>query len=320
MLGLVSFGFIVSPGNSPSRGPSPLILHRYHTLPRPHRQALFPLPGPARAFFSFFPWTQGRSPIIIINMINIDTNSRDRELEGQSHWLERLDDYVDLFRDDFRRRDQIRWASVYLQGLLLEGQTKTIGAMARRVLLPPDLVVEDVSQALQNFVNQSPWDERKLWRRHRQLARHQHGAAGVFVLDDLVFVKNGRHSVGVQRQFSGRLGARRIARSRSGSFMWVERAAVCWACACICRATGCETLTAWMRPACPRNIACPRHAAASPWICWMRPAPTVGWRKRFLSVPVWKMTPACARAWSSVVCVPGPRRRFQVHRTATSRR
>ena len=75
MLGLVSFGFIVSPGNSPSRGSSPLILHRYHTLPRPHRQALFPLPGPARAFFSFFPWTQGRSPIIIINMINIDTNS-----------------------------------------------------------------------------------------------------------------------------------------------------------------------------------------------------------------------------------------------------
>ena len=73
-------------------------------------------------------------------MINIDTNSPSQELEGQSHWLERLDDYVDLFRDDFRRRDQIRWASVYLQGLLLEGQTKTIGAMARRVLLPPDLV------------------------------------------------------------------------------------------------------------------------------------------------------------------------------------
>ena len=154
-------------------------------------------------------------------MINIDTNSPSQELEGQSHWLERLDDYVDLFRDDFRRRDQIRWASVYLQGLLLEGQTKTIGAMARRVLLPPDLVVEDVSQALQNFVNQSPWDERKLWRRHRQLAHHQHGAAGAFVLDDLVFVKNGRHSVGVQRQFSARLAQGELPdRGRALSCGW----------------------------------------------------------------------------------------------------
>jgi SRSO17 transposase len=128
-------------------------------------------------------------------------------LDREPGWLERLDDYVDLFRDDFRRRDQIRWASVYLQGLLLEGDAKTIGSLARRVLLPPDLVVEDVGQALQNFVNQSPWDERKLWRRHRQMHRSQHADdKGVFVLEDLALVKNGRHSVGVQRQYSGVLG------------------------------------------------------------------------------------------------------------------
>jgi len=127
--------------------------------------------------------------------------------DQDSGWLERLDDFVDLFRDDFRRRDQIRWASVYLQGLLREGQSKTIGTMVRRVLLPPDLVVEDVAQALQNFVNQSPWDERKLWQRHRQMHRIQHAdAEGFFVLEGLAFGKNGRHSVGVQRQYSGVLG------------------------------------------------------------------------------------------------------------------
>jgi SRSO17 transposase len=130
-----------------------------------------------------------------------------RMVDQESGWLERLDDYVDLFRDDFRRRDQIRWASVYLQGLLQEGPSKTIGTMVRRVLLPPDLVVEDVTQALQNFVNQSPWDERKLWHRHRQMHRIQHAdAEGLFVLEDLAFAKNGRHSVGVQRQYSGGLG------------------------------------------------------------------------------------------------------------------
>src|SRR5271165_388055 len=106
-------------------------------------------------------------------------------VDGELGWLEQLDDYIDLFREDFRRRDQVRWASVYLQGLLHKGETKTIGTMARRVLLPPDLVVEDVAQALQNFVNQSPWDERKLWRRHRQMALGHHTSPeGLFVVED----------------------------------------------------------------------------------------------------------------------------------------
>ena len=107
----------------------------------------------------------------------------------------------------FAAATEIRWASVYLQGLLREGPTKTIGAMARQVLLPPDLVVEDIAQALQNFVNQSPWDEQKLWRRHRQLQQaRQADPEGTFVLEDLALVKQGRHSVGVQRQYSGVLG------------------------------------------------------------------------------------------------------------------
>src|SRR5437016_3786204 len=124
--------------------------------------------------------------------------------EHDGEWLEQLDDYIDLFREDFRRRDQIRWASVYLQGLLRPGPAKTIGAMARLVLLPPELMVEDVAQALQNFINQSPWDEQKLWCRHRRMQQtRQADAEGTFVLEDLALVKQGRHSVGVQRQYNG---------------------------------------------------------------------------------------------------------------------
>jgi SRSO17 transposase len=122
-------------------------------------------------------------------------------------WLQSLDDYCNHFRDDFRRRDQARWAAVYLQGLLRAGGRKTIGGLARRVALPPDLTVEDAGQALQNFVNQSPWDENRVWRRYRSLLAGRHAEAdGVFVLDDLAFVKQGRCSVGVQRQYSGALG------------------------------------------------------------------------------------------------------------------
>jgi SRSO17 transposase len=128
--------------------------------------------------------------------------------EYDASWLQRLDDFAEHFREDFRRRDQARWAAVYLQGLLLApGERKTTGTMARRVVLPPDLVVEDVAQALQNFVNQSPWDERLAGRRYRaRLAETFADPEGAFVVDELAVPKQGRHSVGVQRQYSSALG------------------------------------------------------------------------------------------------------------------
>jgi SRSO17 transposase len=120
---------------------------------------------------------------------------------------QRLNDFMSLFGDAFRRRDQARWAAVYLQGLLTAEGRKTINRLARRVVLPPELTVEDAAQALQNFVNQSPWDEQTIWRRYRILLAERFAELdGAFVLDDLTFVKQGRHSVGVQRQYSSALG------------------------------------------------------------------------------------------------------------------
>ena len=124
-----------------------------------------------------------------------------------ARWLQSLDDYAAHFRDAFRRRDQAHWAAVYLQGLLGDADRKTIGGLARRVALPADVPVEDAAQALQNFVNQSPWDEGLVWRRYRGLmAERLAEPDGVFVLDDPAFAKQGRHSVGVQRQYSAALG------------------------------------------------------------------------------------------------------------------
>ena len=127
--------------------------------------------------------------------------------DSDAGWLQDLDDYAARFRDAFRRRDQARWAAVYLQGLLRHDGRKTIGGLARQVVLPPDLTVEDAAQRMQNFVNQSPWDEGRVWRLYRGLmAERLAETEGAFVLDDPAFVKQGRHSVGVQRQYSGALG------------------------------------------------------------------------------------------------------------------
>jgi SRSO17 transposase len=114
----------------------------------------------------------------------------------------RLEDYASLFRSDFRRRDQARWAAVYLRGLLRDSPRKNIETIARDAVGLPELHVEDPVQALQNFINQSPWDEQKLLRRYRAMVARRAGSAGTVVVTDIAFPKQGRQSVGVLRQYS----------------------------------------------------------------------------------------------------------------------
>jgi SRSO17 transposase len=121
--------------------------------------------------------------------------------------LQRLTGYAALFAEDFPQSKPARWTGVYLQGLLLDGERKSMEPMARRVTLPPDLHAADVEQALQQFVNQSPWDDQKVLRRYRaQMAPTFASPQGIFVIDDTSYPKQGQHSVGVQRQYCGALG------------------------------------------------------------------------------------------------------------------
>jgi SRSO17 transposase len=118
-----------------------------------------------------------------------------------------LADFVNQFREGFRRRDQARWAELYLHDLLLPGGRKNVEGLARQVAPLVGRPIADVAQALQNLIGQSPWDEDLLWRRYRAvLARKFEAADGVLVIEDLVFPKQGAHSVGVQRQYSVALG------------------------------------------------------------------------------------------------------------------
>src|SRR3954468_5476616 len=121
--------------------------------------------------------------------------------------LHRLRDYAALFAEDFPQSKPARWAGVYLQGLLLDGERKSIEPLSHRVQLPDGLTSRDPEQALQQFVNQSPWDEKAVLRRYRaHLARAFAGPGGLFLFDDVSFPKQGTHSVGVQRQYCGALG------------------------------------------------------------------------------------------------------------------
>src|SRR6266581_383463 len=107
------------------------------------------------------------------------------------------------------RKDQRARGESYLRGLLLDGKRKSIEPMAAR-LAAADADgqgegVRDLEQALQQFVNQSPWDPVPV--RHR-LAERMTAAIGpaAWVIDDTAFPKFGRHSVGVAPQYCGALG------------------------------------------------------------------------------------------------------------------
>jgi SRSO17 transposase len=121
--------------------------------------------------------------------------------------MDRLAEYAASFADDFPQAKPAAWAGVYLQGLLLNGGRKSVEPLARRVRLPTGLTSKDPEQALQQFVNQSPWDEQKVLRRYRaRLAGTFANYKAVYLISDLAFPKQGRHSVGVDRQFCGSVG------------------------------------------------------------------------------------------------------------------
>src|SRR5215207_7244854 len=110
--------------------------------------------------------------------------------------LGRLAEYAETFAPEFSQARPALWAGVYLRGLLIDGERKSIEPLSRRVSLPDELDVKDPDQALQQFVNQSSWDERKILRRYRSLlAGTFANPNGIFLFDDVSFPKQGKCSV-----------------------------------------------------------------------------------------------------------------------------
>jgi SRSO17 transposase len=70
-------------------------------------------------------------------------------------------------------------------------------------------VVKDVDyQTMQQFITDSPWDQRAVMDRIAQDANELFGADPdcAMLIDETSFIKKGSHSVGVARQWSGRMG------------------------------------------------------------------------------------------------------------------
>lgn len=101
------------------------------------------------------------------------------------------------------RRQPAQW---YLQGLMLSGERKSVEPMAARVH-PED--VSSAHQSMHHLVADAQWsDEAVLAAAAQQVVPEllKHDASCWWILDDTGHAKKGRHSVGVARQYCGRLG------------------------------------------------------------------------------------------------------------------
>jgi SRSO17 transposase len=117
-------------------------------------------------------------------------------------WEAELTRWLEPFLGRLRRQAQRHWAPFYLKGLILPGERKSVEPMAARVA-PAD------TQQLHHFVSTSPWVTAPLEEELGKAAdRLVGGADAVLVVDDTALVKQGRHSVGVKRQYCGQLGKR----------------------------------------------------------------------------------------------------------------
>lgn len=112
-------------------------------------------------------------------------------------WLDRLDTWLAQFETCFGHVAQRGAFHRYLCGLLSDSRRKSMSAMLARVTDP------GTYQAFQHFITHAPWDSAKVWRRLLTMVPER---GGVLILDDTGFPKQGTHSVGVARQYSGTLG------------------------------------------------------------------------------------------------------------------
>jgi SRSO17 transposase len=112
-------------------------------------------------------------------------------------WLNRLSDWLEPFEDCFGHVAQRGAFRRYLVGLLSDSRRKSMSAMLARVSDP------GTYQSFQHFITDAPWAAAPVWQRLRATIRDREG---VLILDGTSFPKQGKHSVGVARQYCGTLG------------------------------------------------------------------------------------------------------------------
>ncbi len=121
-----------------------------------------------------------------------------------------LENFYQMFKPGFERRDQAAHGWVYLKGLLSDLPRKVTERIALRF--------GTCVRSLQHFIGQSPWEREWLLEQQQALVVATLGEAdGVVLVDESGLPKQGNHSVGVGRQYCGSLG--KVANAQVGVYL-----------------------------------------------------------------------------------------------------
>jgi len=133
------------------------------------------------------------------------TKQEARELhESELRFAAYLDEIVGVLGDARR----VEPARAYCTALLLPGERKSVEPMAAR--MAPERV-QAKHQSMHHVVAKAPWDDAAMLAAVRGQvipALERHGPIGYWIVDDSGMPKQGKHSVGVARQYCGNLGKR----------------------------------------------------------------------------------------------------------------
>ena len=122
---------------------------------------------------------------------------------GEADWREELDSWLGPFLAALRHEKRRLWVPVYLRDLpSAPASALSLQPMAARLGLKGH-------DQLHHFVASPAWDDAPLRRLLVESADALVGGPdAVLVIDDTALPKQGKHSVGVVRQYCGRLGKR----------------------------------------------------------------------------------------------------------------
>lgn len=127
--------------------------------------------------------------------------------------LRRLMTWLEAFKVCFGHRAQLLALRRYVQGLLSDSGRKSMEAMLARVTEPGSY------QAFQHFITDAPWDSAAVWQRLRAVIPER---TGLLIFDGTSFPKQGKHSVGVARQYCGALGKIANCQVAVTAALWTE--------------------------------------------------------------------------------------------------
>ena len=126
--------------------------------------------------------------------------TRRSQTDDPTTWAGELERWMAPFLEGLGHKGRRRWAPLYMEGLLGPGDRKSVQPMAARIA-PAD------HEQLHHFIATSAWDPAPLEAAlAHEAERLVGGREAVLIIDDTSLLKQGRHSVGVARQYSGQVG------------------------------------------------------------------------------------------------------------------